>query len=101
MAHEKIGEVERPRLLFAHAREGRLAGIEGVAMRSLDAAYPLFLKHAIELAAGPAIAVEAKDLVVGRAVGADLGPHRIGNAPGMVVQLRRQATNTTAASASS
>ena len=60
-------------------------------MCALDARYALFRQHPVELAAGPAIAVEAEDLVVSRAVGADLGPHRIGNAPGMVVQLRWQA----------
>ena len=75
----------------AEAREGFLAGVEGVAMGALDAPHALFLEHAVELAAGPAIAVEAEDLVVGRAIGADLRPHRLGDAAGMIVQLRRQA----------
>ena len=91
MAGEKIGEVERARLLFRHRRESLFSGIERVAMRALDALYAFFLKHAIELAAGAAIAVEAEDLVVRRAIGADLGPHRLRDLLRVVVQLRRQA----------
>ena len=91
MADEKIGEVERARLVFGERRERLLAGIEGVAMRAFDAAHPLFREHAIELAAGAAIAIEAEDLVVGCAIGADLRPHRLRDSLGMVVQLRRQA----------
>ena len=64
----------------ASARERLLAGIERVAMRAVDAPHAFFRKHAIELAAGAAIAIEAEDLVIGRAVGADLGPHRLGDA---------------------
>ena len=93
MAGEKIGEVERARLLLGQRGESFLAGVERVAMRAFDAPYALFLEHAIELAARAAIAVEAEDLVVGRAVGADLRPHRVRDAPGMVVQLRRQASD--------
>ena len=37
MADEKIGEVERARLLFGELRESLLPGIERVAMRALDA----------------------------------------------------------------
>ena len=91
MADEKIGEVERARLLLGQRGESFLAGVERVAMRAFDAPHALFLEHAVELAARAAIAVEAEDLVVGRAVGADLRPHRVRDAPGMVVQLRRQA----------
>src|SRR3984885_7746146 len=91
MADEKIGEVERAGLFLAEAREGLVASIERVAMGAVDAPHALFLEHAIKLAAGPAIAVEAEDLVIRRAIGADLRPHLIGNAPGMIVQLRRQA----------
>ena len=74
----------------ASAAKGFLAGVERVAVRAFDAAHALFLEHAIEFAAGAAIAVEAEDLVVGRTVGADLRPHRFRNALGMVVQLRGQ-----------
>ena len=91
MADEEIGEVERARLLLGERRERLLAGVKGVAMRALDTRHALFREHAVELAAGAAVAVEAEDLVVGRAIGADLGPHRIGNALGMVVQIRWQA----------
>ncbi len=60
-------------------------------MRAFDAAHPLFRQHAIEFAAGAAIAIEAEDFVIGFAIGADLRPHRIRDSLGMVVQLRRQA----------
>ena len=86
MAREKIGEVERARLLFHEAREGLLAGVERVAMRALDALHAFFGEHAIEFAAGSAIAVKAEDLVVGAAIGADLRPHRLRDSLGAVVQ---------------
>ena len=60
-------------------------------MRAFDAAHTLLRKHTIELAPGSAIAIEAEDFVIGFAIGADLRPHRLRNALGMVVQLRRQA----------
>ena len=91
MAGEEIGEVERARLFLGERRESLFPGIERVAMRAFDAAHPLFREHAIELAAGSAIAIEAEDLVVGFAIGADLRPHRLRDSLGMVVQLRRQA----------
>ena len=80
MPGEEIGEVERARLLLGHRRERLLAGEEGVAMRAGDARHPLLCQHAVELAAGAAIAVEAEDFVVGRAIGADLRPHRFRDA---------------------
>ena len=75
----------------ASCRERLLSGVERVAMRALDAPHALFLKHTIELAAGAAIAVEAEDLVVGLATGANLRPHRVWDPLRMVMQLRRQA----------
>ena len=91
MADQKIGQVERARLFLGKGREGLLPGIERVAMRALDAYHPLLRQHAIKLAAGSAITIEAEDLVIGSAIGADLGAHRIRDLLGMVVQLRRQA----------
>ena len=91
MAGKKIGQKERARLFFHEAREGLFASVERVAMRALDAPYAFFLEHAIEFAPGSTIAVEAEDLVVGFAIGADLGPHGLGDLLRMVVQLRRQA----------
>jgi hypothetical protein len=51
----------------------------------------LLRQHTIELAAGSTIAIEAEDLVVGCAIGADLRPHRIRDSLGIVMQLPGQA----------
>ena len=91
MAGEKIGKIERAGLFLAEARERLVAGIERVAVRAFDPRDPLLREHAVKLAAGAAIAIEAEDLVISRPIGADLGPHRPRDPAGMVVQLRREA----------
>ena len=91
MPGEEVGQIERSGLLFGERVECLPAGVKGVAMGAVDPPYAFFREHPVERAARAAIAVEAEDLVVGRAVGADLRPHRLGNALGAVVQARRQA----------
>ncbi len=60
-------------------------------MRARDPLDALLGEHAVECAAGAAIAIEAQDLVIGGAIGADFCPHGLGNPLGTVVQARRQA----------
>ena len=88
MPGEEVGQIERAGLLLGQRRESLLAGEEGVAMRALDAPDAFFGEDAVERAARAAVAVEAEDLVVGGAVGADLRPHRFGDALGTIVQAR-------------
>ena len=61
MAGEEIGEIERAGLFLREGLEGLIAGIEGVAMRAVDAGHALLRQHPVELAAGAAIAIEEQD----------------------------------------
>ena len=91
MPGEEVGEIEGAGLLLGERGEHVLAGEEGVAMGAGDAGHALLVEHAIEFAAGPAVAVEAQDLVVGGAIRADRRAHRLWDSLGPVVQARRQA----------
>src|SRR5579872_209404 len=59
MADEKVGEEERAELLLRHRREVLGAGKKFIAMRAGNALDARLFEHAVELAAGAAIAVEA------------------------------------------
>ena len=91
VAGEEIGQVESAELLLGEGGEDLLAGVEGVAMRARDALDAFLGEDAVERPARAAIAVEAENLVVGGAIGADLLPHRLGDSLGTVVETRRQA----------
>ena len=91
MPREEIGEEERAGLGLHHGVEFRLAGIEGIAMRTLDARHALLGEDAVERSAGAAIAIEAENLVIALAICANLAPHRLRDALRPIVQRGGQA----------
>ena len=64
VAHQEIGQVERPGFLIGERRERRATGVDLIAVGALEAADALLIKHAIEQAARPAIGIGHEQPVV-------------------------------------
>src|SRR5579872_3339150 len=91
MTDEEVGQEERAELLRGDGGEILRAGEEFIAMRAGNSLDSLLRQHAIELAAGAAIAIETEDVVVLCAILGDLAAHLVGDALRTIVQFGRQA----------
>ena len=91
MPDQIVGEIEAGRIGVGLLEKRLDAAIEGIAVRARDALDAFLLDHAVEQAAGAAVAVQHHDPLMAPAAGPDLGAHRVRDAGRRIVQLGRQA----------
>src|ERR1039457_6204156 len=93
VAQQKVGEIERAELGLGQTLENRRRGEELIAVRARDALDAFLAQHAVELAAGTAVAVGDEDGPVVLTRCADQFADGAGDPLGPVVQLRRKAAH--------